>query len=127
MLKTPRGYMQGYNAQAVANEQQIVIAAEVNADSSDFGHLEAMVNAAETRARASGRDRQHPRWCVADAGYWHQRQMESVINKGIQVLIPPDAGKRRGTRPGWDGGATRTCDECSRPTSAAGSTENAKR
>jgi hypothetical protein len=26
-VKTPRGYMQGYNAQAVANEQQIVIAA----------------------------------------------------------------------------------------------------
>jgi hypothetical protein len=42
---------------------------------------------------------------VADAGYWHQKQMESVINKGIQILIPPDAGKRRGTRPGWDGGA----------------------
>jgi Transposase DDE domain len=42
---------------------------------------------------------------VADAGYWHQKQMESVINKGIQLLIPPDAGKRRGTRPGWDGGA----------------------
>ena len=29
-VKTPRGYMQGYNAQAVATEQQIVIAAEVN-------------------------------------------------------------------------------------------------
>ena len=38
-VKTPRGYMQGYNAQAVATEQQIVIAAEVNVDSSDFGHL----------------------------------------------------------------------------------------
>ena len=42
---------------------------------------------------------------LADAGYWHQKQMEAVINNGIQVLIPPDAGKRRGTRPGWDGGA----------------------
>jgi hypothetical protein len=30
--------------------------------------------------------------------------MENVINAGIQVLIPPDAGKRKGTRPGWDGG-----------------------
>ena len=37
----------GYNAQAVATEQQIVIAAEVNVDSSDFGHLAGMVNAAE--------------------------------------------------------------------------------
>ncbi len=36
-VKTPRGYMQGYNAQAAATEQQIVIAAEVNVDSSDSG------------------------------------------------------------------------------------------
>jgi hypothetical protein len=28
-----------------------------------------------------------------------------VVDCGIQVLIPPDAGKRRDTRPGWDGGA----------------------
>jgi len=30
--------------------------------------------------------------------------MENVITRGIQVIVPPDAGKRRGTRPGWDGG-----------------------
>ncbi len=32
-VKTPRGWVQGYNAQAVATEQQIVIAAEVTVDS----------------------------------------------------------------------------------------------
>jgi hypothetical protein len=42
---------------------------------------------------------------LADAGYWHQKQMEAVINDGIQILIPPDAGKRTDTRRGWDGGA----------------------
>ena len=46
-----------------------------------------------------------PAVLLADAGYWHQRQMENIIDRGIQVLIPPDAGKRKGTRPGWDGGA----------------------
>jgi transposase len=45
-----------------------------------------------------------PEIVVADAGYWHQKQMENVIDKGIQVLIPPDAGKRKDTRPGWQGG-----------------------
>jgi hypothetical protein len=103
-VKTPHGYMQGYNAQTAANEQQIVIAAEVNADSSDFGHLEAMVNAVESELERAGVSNS-VEVVLADAGYWHQRQMESVINKGIQVLIPPDAGKRRGTRPDWDGGA----------------------
>ena len=41
---------------------------------------------------------------LADAGYWHQVQMEQIVNRGMQVLIPPDASKRKGTRPGWDGG-----------------------
>ena len=103
-VKTPRGYMQGYNAQAAATEQQIVIAAEVNVDSSDFGHLEGMVDAAETELERAGVS-DALEVVLADAGYWHQKQMEGVINKGIQILIPPDAGKRRGTRPGWDGGA----------------------
>jgi transposase len=102
-VKTPRGYMQGYNAQAAATEQQIVVAAEVNVDSSDFGHLAGMVTATETELERAG-VADNVEVVVADAGYWHQRQMESVINKGIQVLIAPDAGKRRGTRPGWDGG-----------------------
>jgi transposase len=102
-VKTPRGYVQGYNAQAVANEHQIVIAAEVNTDSPDFGHLEPMVTAAQAELENAG-VAEKPQLVVADAGYWHQAQMENVINKGIQVLIPPDAGKRKDTRPGWQGG-----------------------
>jgi hypothetical protein len=42
--------------------------------------------------------------CDADAGYWHQVQMEAIVDRGMPVLIPPDAGKRKGSRPGWDGG-----------------------
>jgi hypothetical protein len=41
---------------------------------------------------------------VADAGYWHHGQMEQIAAQGIPVLIPPDADKRKGIRPGWDGG-----------------------
>jgi type IV secretory pathway protease TraF len=43
-------------------------------------------------------------YVLADAGYWHQRQMEAVVSDGIQVLVPPDAGLRNGARPGWTGG-----------------------
>jgi hypothetical protein len=31
--------------------------------------------------------------------------MERLLIDGLTVLIPPDAKKRSGTRPGWDGGA----------------------
>src|ERR671914_745888 len=102
-VKTPRGYMQGYNAQAVCNDNQIVVAAEINADSPDFGHLEPMVSAAERELAGAG-IAEAPAVVVADAGYWHHDQMDAVASRGIQILIPPDAGKRRGARPGWDGG-----------------------
>jgi hypothetical protein len=95
--------MQGYNTQGVCNEHQIVVAAELNADSPDFGHLEPMVTAAERELTAAGVTEQ-PRVVVADAGYWHHDQMDNLAGRGIQVLIPPDAGKRRGARPGWEGG-----------------------
>ena len=102
-VKTPRGYVQGYNAQAVTNEQQIVIAAELSADSPDFGHLEPMVSAAQAELERVGVT-DTPGLVVADAGYWHQAQMETVVGRGTQVLIPPDAIKRKGARPGWEGG-----------------------
>ena len=53
-IKTSRGWVQGYNAQAVCTEGQIVIAAEVTNDSPDFGHLEPMIAAAETELAAAG-------------------------------------------------------------------------
>jgi transposase len=102
-LKAPRGYVQGYNAQAVVNEQQIVIAAEINTGSSDFGHLGPIVDAALRELQVAGVDEQ-PGVIVADAGYWHQQQMEQITSQGIPVLVPPDADKRKGPRPGWDGG-----------------------
>ncbi|MGH2762973.1 MAG: transposase [Thermoleophilaceae bacterium] len=30
--------------------------------------------------------------------------MDELAGDGIQVLIPPDSGKRKGARPGWQGG-----------------------
>jgi transposase len=102
-VKTSRGWVQGYNAQAVATEDQIVIAAEVTVDSPDFGHLEPMIRAAQTELERAGVERA-PDVVLADAGYWHQVQMERLVSEGLTVLVPPDAKKRAGARPGWDGG-----------------------
>lgn len=102
-VKTPRGYVQGYNAQAVVTAGQVVIAAEINTDSPDFGHLEPMVSSAQAELVQAGVT-EPPSVVLADAGYWHQQQMEAIVDRGLQVLIPPDAGKRKAARPGWDGG-----------------------
>lgn len=102
-LKAFRGYVQGYNAQAVVTEQQIVIAAELNTDPQDFGHLGPMVKAARTELESAGIE-QRPDVVVADAGYWHFQQMDELTAEGIAVLIPPDSTKRKTARPGWQGG-----------------------
>jgi hypothetical protein len=102
-VKTTRGWVQGYNAQAVVNENHIVLAAEVTIDSPDFGHLEPMIAAAERELETIGVDDQ-PRVALADAGYWHQLQMQDIAARGTQVLVPPDASKRRTARPGWNAG-----------------------
>jgi hypothetical protein len=79
-VKTPRGYMQGYNAQAVCNENQIIVAAEINTDSPDFGHLEPVVAAAE-RELADAGVAEAPAVVVADAGYWHHDQMDQLVRQ----------------------------------------------
>ena len=41
---------------------------------------------------------------IADAGYWHTRQIEAITEREIEVLVPPDGGLRAGKRPGWENG-----------------------
>jgi transposase len=99
-----RGWVQGYNAQAVCNEQHLILAAEVMTASPDFGHLEPMFNAAQAELAAAGVS-ETPEVVVADAGYWHLEQMNTITGKGVPVLIPPDSTRRKDARPGWTGGA----------------------
>jgi hypothetical protein len=101
-VKTPRGWVQGYNAQAVTTADQIVIAAEVTIASGDFGHPEPMVVAARAELAGAGIE-QAPEVVLADAGCWHQVQIERWTGQGTVVLVPPDANKRAGARPGWNG------------------------
>jgi hypothetical protein len=62
------------------------------------------LTAALSELEAAGID-QTPTIAVADAQYWNEQHIDDVISEhGIQVLIPPDSGKRKGERPGWTGG-----------------------
>jgi transposase len=103
VVKGLRGFLQGYNAQAVTNEHQVVLAAEIETVGADFGHLEPMLDAAQRELAAAGVN-DAPGVLLADAGYWHGEQMQRIAERGIQVLIPPDTSRRRTTRRNWEGG-----------------------
>ena len=88
------GFVQGYNAQAAVNEQQIVLAAEITNTSTDFSQLSPMVTATLGELERAGTD-QLPDAVAADAGYWNEQHMDDVVaNKHIPVLVAPDKGTR---------------------------------
>src|SRR3954447_25424312 len=101
-VKTPRGFIQGYNAQLVTAEGQVIVAADVTIGSPDQGQLVPMVRAACQQLEAAGADA--PDTVLADAGYWRGRDITELDQQGLQVLVPPDAHTRAEPLPGKRGG-----------------------
>jgi hypothetical protein len=95
--------VQGNNAQAAVTRGQIIGVAEIAVERPDFGHLEPAVRATLRELEDAGVT-QRPETVLADAGYWHTRQIENIVSDGLQVLVAPDAGLPEGARPGWDKG-----------------------
>lgn len=94
-VKTPRGFIQGYNAQAAATADQIIVCADVVIGSPDQGLLEPMTAQATSALEAVGAGR--PEVLLADAGYWNTEQISALHARGIDVVVKPDgeAGRRR--------------------------------
>src|SRR3954447_26766617 len=102
-LKTTRGWVQGYNAQAVVGEGQIVLAAEISTESLDTANLQPMVETAlDELARAGVAARPGVGW--GGAGYWKNDAIETLCPGGIATLVAPDADRRKEPRPGRRGG-----------------------
>lgn len=101
-VRTPRGFIQGYNAQLVAADGQIIVAADVTTGSADQGQLAPMVHAAQHELDAAGAT--GPRTVLADAGYWRNQQIQTLTDAGLTVLVPPDAHTRTEPLPGKRGG-----------------------
>ncbi len=102
-LKTTRGWVQGYNAQAVVTQGQIVVAAEISTESLDTANLRPMVQTARAELQAAG-IQDKPGVVLADAGYWRNDAIEAIVGQGIQTLVAPDADRRKEPRPGRRGG-----------------------
>ncbi|HYN52760.1 MAG TPA: transposase [Thermoleophilaceae bacterium] len=102
-LKTTRGWVQGYNAQAVVTQAQIMVAAEISIESLDTANLQPMIETARAELSAVGLE-DKPGVVLADAGYWKNEAIEALVGQGIQTLVAPDADKRKEPRPGRRGG-----------------------
>jgi transposase len=102
-MKSFRGYIQGYNAQAVTTERQIIVAAEIAPDGLDFAQLDPMITAAECELEAAGVT-ERPEVVLADAGYWSNGHIDRLRARGITPIVAPDAHTRDGPRKTRRGG-----------------------
>jgi transposase len=74
IMKTRKGFIQGYNAQAVVTERQIIIAAEVTQEENDQGQLKPMMGAATATLAKIGIKRTMGT-ALADAGYGCEKNL----------------------------------------------------
>jgi len=87
MRTSTGGRLQGYNAQTVVNEHQIIVATTVTNAAADVHQLEPMVSAAQANLAAVGAA--SPTAVVADAGYYSDHN--AGLDLGVDLLICPTA------------------------------------
>jgi hypothetical protein len=92
--------LQGYNGQAAATIQQVVVAAELTQQANDLQQLAPMLTAIRTTPTSAGIDAR-PQRLAADSGYWSIANV-SAIPDAPELLIPPARHGRHG-KPRKDG------------------------
>jgi transposase len=102
-MRTPHGFLQGYNAQALTNESQVVVAAEVLTEGNDSGALVPMGRLAAAELERAGSS-ERPGILLADAGYWSAEQIDRVRHTTTIPLVAVDADSRAGPRSDRRGG-----------------------
>jgi transposase len=77
IMKTRKGWVQGYNAQAVVTAEQIILAADVTTEANDVHQLTGMLDAAQANVEAVIGEDAVLGAAVADAGYWSEANAAS--------------------------------------------------
>jgi len=101
-LRTRNGTVQGYNAQAVVTEHQIVVAAQLTQQANDVQQLHPMLAAVDqTLAAAEIPDR--PGTVLADSGYWSIANLTTTLDAPELLVWPAKTGRtgkpRKGGQP----------------------------
>ena len=91
-MKFGRNFLPAYNAQTVATEGQIIVAAEITTEGGDFEQLEPMIAAAERELEGAGVGAR-PEVVLADAGYWSNGHIDALRERGITPIVAPDTNR----------------------------------
>ncbi len=93
MVRDYHGYSQGYNVQAAATREQIIVAAEVTRAATDGDELHPMLEAVNRNLRSVGR--RPMRVLLADAGYYSDANVRGVGEDGPELVIATRSNRNR--------------------------------
>jgi len=87
IMKARQGYVQGYNAQAIVSQDQIIVANGVTQEENDVQQLKPMLETLESTLEAAGIE-DRPNAALADAGYWSEANViDCTCPEGPELLI----------------------------------------
>jgi len=86
IMKTRQGYVQGYNAQAIVSQDQIIVAVGVTQEANDVQQMKPMLGILERNLEAAGIEGR-PRTALADAGYWSEANVIACSSAGGPELL----------------------------------------
>ncbi len=86
IMKTQRGYVQGYNAQAVVTAEQVIVAAELTQQANDLHQLHPMLAQARENLQAIDHA-QTIGIALADAGYCSEANLTEEASEGPELLV----------------------------------------
>lgn len=99
ILKTRSGYVQGFNAQAVCTDDQIILAAEVTDQENDQGLYHDMMTSAQEKATAVlGEKNGKIKIGRADAGFCSKATLEKTCDHEIIMATKKDWKRRKQMR-----------------------------
>jgi transposase len=89
--------IQGYNAQAVVADGQIIVAADITNCAADGRQLEPMITAAQAQLQSAGLANRLDA-VLADNGYWNTAQITALHDQGLVAIVAPAAHRRTAPR-----------------------------
>jgi hypothetical protein len=102
IMKTSAGWVQGYNAQVLVNEQGVIIAQEVSAAHADSTRLAVMLDQSAANLETVGipKDEGQAGVFSADAGYCSEKNLAFLVDRHIDAYVA--TGRERHQHSGVD-------------------------
>lgn len=97
VMMTRKGYLQGYNAQAVVGANQVVLASSVSNCACDAPLMAPMVTLTRNNLSKSGIDDTVKGWLL-DAGYWSEANAKVITDAKVLIATTKDYKQRRAAR-----------------------------